>query len=59
MIYRHKTTGKLYRWLAVATDETADRKSTLMAVYCPDDNGHLIHVLVKSTFDEQFALVDG
>lgn len=59
MIYRHKATGKRYRWLAVATDETPGRDSVLMAVYCPDDDGHLIHVLVKTDFDEQFALVDG
>jgi hypothetical protein len=56
--YRQKSTGQVCRWLAVAIDQTAGRDDALMAVYCPDDNSHLIHVLVKSEFDEQFALLD-
>jgi len=54
MKYRNKKTGKIYRWLAAGTDCTNGRDGVAVAVYCPDDNGHEIHVRERGEFEEKF-----
>ena len=54
--YRHKKTGKIYRWLAAGTDCT-DNVNRSVAIYCPDDNEHTIFVRERSEFEEKFEMV--
>ena len=54
--YRHKKTGKIYKWLAAGVDCTNSRDGTSVAVYCPDDNEHTIFVRERSEFEEKFEM---
>lgn len=50
MIYRHKATGLLFRWLAAGYDVT---HKCMCAVYCPDDNEHSIMTMSQEQFDQE------
>jgi len=54
MTYKNLKTGNLYRYLAMAVNESND--SALMVVYCPCDNEHTIYVRNESEFYEKFEL---
>lgn len=59
MKYRHKKTGRIYRWLAVGVDTTNSRDGRSVVVYCPDDNEHSIFVRETDEFHAKFEMVDG
>jgi hypothetical protein len=45
----------VYRYLAVAVDETNDR---LMVVYCPDDDKNAIYVRQEDEFYRDFEEIE-
>jgi hypothetical protein len=56
MLYKHRKTGHLYRWLAVGVDTTNGRDGTLVVIYCPDDDEHTVFVRERKEFEEKFEL---
>jgi len=54
--YRHRKTGKIYRWLAAGIDMTPSRGVVPVAVYCPDDNEHSILVMDQAEFENNFEV---
>jgi hypothetical protein len=58
MIYRHKKTGNLYRWLAAGVDATNERDGLMVAIYCEPDDGHSVYVREMSEFNEKFEPVE-
>ena len=58
MLFRHKITRVVYRYLASAIDRTDSREFTPVIVYCPDDNEHTIYVKEATEFDKEFEFID-
>lgn len=57
MTYKNNKTGNLYRYLAMADNESNLGRCERMMVYCPDDNEHSIFVMNEVEFCEKFELV--
>jgi hypothetical protein len=55
MLYRHRKTGTIYRWLAAGVDCTNSRDGTAVVIYCPDDDAHTIYVRDRAEFEANFA----
>jgi len=57
--YRNKKTGEIYRWLAAGNDCTNSRVGLPVAIYCPDENEHMIFVREQYEFEDKFEEVTG
>jgi hypothetical protein len=53
MTYKNLKTGNLYRYLAMAVNES---NNEMVVVYCPCDNEHSIYVMNEDEFYEKFEL---
>ena len=55
MLYRDIETGAAVRLLAHGTDTTPGRGAPLVAIYCPADNEHTVHVRALDEFEASFV----
>lgn len=55
MLYRDLKTGAAVRLLAHGTDTTPGRGAPLVAIYCPADDEHTIHVCRLDAFETGFV----
>ena len=55
MLYRHIHTGAAYRLLAHGCDTSDGRGQRAVAIYCPADDEHTIHVRDLVEFEAAFV----
>ncbi len=59
MLYRHIHTGAAYRLLAHGCDTSDGRGDRAVAIFCPADDEHTIHVRDLVEFEERFVPLFG
>lgn len=57
MIYQHKKTGNRYRHLGIGCDCTDARDGTLVVIYCPLNDEHIIYVRDQAEHEARFDIV--